>query len=182
MKKRYKMEARRRNIKWWTYGFSKDFLGYNSIMLMNFKITEDDEEFKKAAANVVLTENVTEIPEPHIDGKTGNIHPGKNYIDKNGYDKFDKINMLVLSVGGVSKDGRIGVHPGPLNVNKKTTEDDAQYYYTAVHKACYFPLMSKDIQLKNDPRYKFLKDFALELSNVNKNLLSDEILKEIGKK
>lgn len=172
------------NIWWYKYKIVSSDTDYESINLMFFKVNE---EIRNQASKVVFTstykclkdENgvtkkycMSKYPYAHIDGKSGNIHPGTKKVDELSK-TYDKIRQLVLCRGSEND-------PGPNTPNIEVS--DEVYVYskkTKVHKACYFPLIEDDEKLKENPRYKFLKEVASELPE---EILSDEILKEIGKK
>lgn len=155
------------SIKWFRYICSDEIDGYAAVNLMFFKI--DKKMFDEARTRIAL-ENVSLTVTPHIDGNTGNIHPSHSDILKSGY---SKIRQLVLCANKKSD-------PGPNTPNIEVTDDVYEYSLkTKVHKACYFPLIEDDEKLKDNWRYKFLKQICL---NLPEEILGDDILKEIGRK
>ncbi|MBR6337017.1 MAG: hypothetical protein IKR76_04725, partial [Ruminococcus sp.] len=85
----------------------------------------------------------------NIDLNTGNVHPSKEDVEVAGY---DEIKQLVLFNGN-----------GPLTM--QLVENDEYYIYSAVHKACYYPLIEDNDDLKNNIRYKFLRTVGEVISN-----------------
>lgn len=162
------------NIQWRKYKFKNIYKGYSSINLMYFYINK---ESKDDAYKRILLKDVTKDGLPHLDGKTGNIHPGRNYVKENS-GNYDKIKQLVLCANGNNSD------LGPLLSSDIKNKEDSYSLIFNIHQSCYFPLIQDDENLKNNWRYKLLKEFAFELYNNldDKTILSDEILKEIGKK
>ncbi len=140
LKKGKKLSSGRNNlndIKWYTYKIENhNILGidYDCIALSFSRITE---EILKEAWKSIVREGVSTAERPNIDGNSGNIHP------KNAGNS--KIRQLVLCY-----------ESGPLTPHFEETED--YYFYSAVHKACYYPLIRDDKRLHKDYRYKFLKE------------------------
>ena len=150
------------DIIWYKYKIvnkEKDIF-YDSVCLCFFKITE---EVRIEAAKRIISKGVSkeETERPHIDYKTGNIHPNKKYVEEqnNG-----KIKQLVLCNG---------LGPGALkkqiNDNFYVYKNTPRQFGIKIHKACYYPLIDDNQNLKNDWRYKFLE-------NIWKNI--DDGLKE----
>ena len=103
--------------------------------------------FSKVSADILkrlipMKEGISKFPWENADANTGNIHPPK--------EDYKKIRQLVLFKGS-----------GPLTL--QFMETDEYYIYSAVHKACYYPLINENDneenmkKLKDDNRYKFLE-------------------------
>lgn len=125
-------------IKWYNYSIinHKELnLDYDCISLSFLRITRD--ELKKAAENIMLS-GVSTADTPNIDAFTGNIHASGESL------KTEKIQQLVLCSS-----------KGPLL--PRFFESDEYYYYTAVHKACYYPLIDDNNYFENDIRHILLK-------------------------
>ena len=159
------------NIKWFQFKFDKELKGlYSAINLMFFKVDENTLNNSKKCV-VIGGKGVSTMMVPHIDERTGNIHPGKGYVDSFGH---NKIYQLVLV--NTSK-----VDPGPKTMNIEVTSDVYSYSTDClVHKSCYFPRIDNSIP-ENDFRYEFLKQVCKKIYEYDKDILSDEIIKEISK-
>lgn len=125
----------------------KELSSYDNIALSFFRITP---ECKESAVKNLIETGVSEpnCPIPHIDLKSGNIHPSREYV--NQYDK-NTISQLVLCNGlgpKISTSHSVGAAKDNLYPNNS----DALY----VHKASYYPLISEEEGLKGDVRYVFL--------------------------
>ena len=133
------------DIEWFTYDIVGDiglFDKYNKVAFMKLRITADMLK-SFILANKYVTK-ISQIPRVNVDAKTGNIHPPKKDDIK-----FDKVRQLVLFNGS-----------GPLT--PQFIKNNDYYIYSAVHKACYYPLINEDDKknkkrLMNDNRYKFLE-------------------------
>lgn len=130
------------DIKWYTYTITIENhaeldLAYDCIAVSFAKITE--EILKEAAAHICMT-GVSTAEQPNIDARTGNIHP------KADKEPDREVQQLVLCN-----------QSGPLCAHFLETDDC--YCYTAVHKACYYPLINpKDKEyVGNDARYRLLE-------------------------
>lgn len=142
-----------KNIEWVVYALpdGQTLHGYDCILLMFFKVDETarEQSSKHVVPNGV---GVTKIPTPHIDGRTGNIHPGVGYVDEN---RKDKVAQLVLARKTGKKPGS---HAGPNTPEIEETDDIYNYGpKTKVHKSCYYPRIDGK-EPKNDWRYEFLKE------------------------
>jgi hypothetical protein len=161
------------DIKWYEYKIvNNDILDlkYDSVAVMSFAITE---EIRESAAENIITNKVSDekTPRPHIDYKTGNVHPSKEYVKENGY---EVVRQLVL-----------GRRLGPKTPDIKNYNDCEVYFYKntprqrtcLIHKACYYPLIEKDKSLEDDWRYKLLsaiwKAIPDELKDEKVNLVSE---------
>lgn len=127
------------DIEWFTYDIVGDiglFDKYNKVAFMKLRITAD-----MLRSFILANKDVTKIPRVNVDAKTGNIHPPKKDDIKP-----DEVNQLVLFKGS-----------GPLTL--QFMETDEYYIYSAVHKACYYPMLDENDEerFKNDNRYRFLK-------------------------
>ncbi|MBQ6394379.1 hypothetical protein IJH97_01325 [Candidatus Saccharibacteria bacterium] len=140
-----------KNIEYIVYTFDQPLHGYDCILLMFFRVDEKAQE--AASKNVVPGgKGVTLIKTPHIDGRTGNIHPGVGYVDEN---RKDKVAQLVLARKTGKKPGS---HAGPNTPEIEETDDIYNYGpKTKVHKSCYYPRIDGK-EPKNDWRYEFLKE------------------------
>ena len=125
--------------------------GYGYINLMHFYI--DNKNQKEASLNPMLS-GTQSNPNVHIDFKSGNIHPGYDYVKKNSN---KKIRQIVLCQNSNSD-------PGPrLDNDNDEFKEETHYVYKRprsimhVHKACYYPLIDDDETLKQNWRYKYLK-------------------------
>ncbi len=130
------------DIEWFTYDIVGDiglFDKYNKVAFMKLRITADMLK-SFILANKYVTK-ISQIPRVNVDAKTGNIHPPKKDDIK-----FDKVRQLVLFNGS-----------GPLT--PQFIKNNDYYIYSAVHKACYYPLLDeKDTErFEKDNRYRFLK-------------------------
>ncbi|AVK51274.1 hypothetical protein AXY43_26480 [Clostridium sp. MF28] len=141
------------DISWYQYKIvNNEELGivYDNICLSLFRITES---VRIEASKEIINNGVSkkETLRPHIDYKSGNIHPNKEYIANQN--ELGEIQQLVLCNG-----------LGPHNPEKQL--DDDFYIYknserqsgTKVHKACYYPLIGKKLNLQNNWRYQLLKE------------------------
>ena len=142
------------NIQWRKLIFA-DIEGYGSINMMYFKINE--------IPTKILESNVTKSSEAHIDAKTGNIHPGKDYVkehsDKEHSGNYDKVRQLVLCAAG-------GNDLGP-KLSSKLLEDeneDELYLFSSIHKSCYYPRIDgKEFEEGKDWRQDLLRQVWNEL-------------------
>ena len=143
-------------IQWYTYKIdNKDELGldYDCIAVSFARITQD---ILNQARERIIQIGVSTAQTPNIDANTGNIHPSPKEVSK-APDR--KVQQLVLCNGS-----------SPLTSN--FLETDEYYFYTCVHKACYYPLIDdKDNErFKNDERTIILKAVWNALHN-NKQTL-----------
>lgn len=146
-------------IKWYEYKW-KTKIGvdeldcYDNIALSFFRITP---KCKKDAEKNFIYNGVSkkDCPEPHIHTESGNIHPGKKYVEQYG----DKIYQIVLCNGLGPK----------INVtNKENNLYQSEELY--VHKASYYPLIEDEEELHDDIRYLFLKKVWEKLMDELKKL------------
>ena len=131
-----------KDITWHKYVITnhEDFdMEYDAVILSFFKITEEE---RKNASKSIINGGVSTAARPHIDGKTGNIHPTKEYVEEQGK---EIIKQLVLCRG-----------QGP---NTPQAEISNDYYVNCVrvHKACYYPLIKEEPALTEDYRYMLLE-------------------------
>ena len=126
-----------KDIKWYVYSIPGD------LELFDNKYDKVAFMFSKVSADILerlipMKKGISKFPWENADVNTGNIHPPK--------EDYKKIRQLVLFNGS-----------GPLTL--QFVETDEYYIYSAVHKACYYPLIDeKDTErLKDDNRYRFLK-------------------------
>ena len=154
-----------KDISWYEYKIvNSDALNinYDNIAVSSFAITK---EIRKLAAKNIIEERVSykETIRPHIDYKTGNVHPSEEYIKKNN---DEKVRQLVLCRG---------LGPKTPEINK----DKNIYFYQnnpgqsacRIHKACYYPLIEEDESLKENWRYKLLAEIW---SNIQEKLEDEE--------
>lgn len=150
-------------IKWYEYKWETkigvDELDcYDNIALSFFRITKDCKE--KAEKNIKYKDlSSLDRNLPHVDGNTGNIHPGTDYAE---YPK----NQIVLCDG-----------PGPNIYNKNFNNNlypaNENLYHSKelyVHKASYYPLIENEEKLHYDIRYLFLKKVWEKLMDELKKL------------
>ena len=145
------------DIKWYVYKTDEKDLGcfpngYDGVAAMYTKITEDI--LNKIKNDNILNTGVSRATRINVDMNTGNIHPPKENVQDSGY---GEIKQLVLFRGR-----------GPLAPQFINTKD--YYVYSAVHKACYYPLISNNDEDKyiNDERHKFLEKVWKSLKESNK--------------
>lgn len=130
-----------KDIKWYVYSIP------GNLELFDNKYDKVAFMFSKVNADILkrlipMKEGISKFPWENADANTGNIHPPK--------EDYKKIRQLVLFKGS-----------GPLTL--QFMETDEYYIYSAVHKACYYPLINEDDneenmkKLKDDNRYKFLE-------------------------
>lgn len=147
-----------KHIKWCEYQLPSDIgeyieelRPYDNIALSFFRITP---ECKESAETNLIKTGVTEpnCPLPHIDLKSGNIHPSQEYVKQ--YDE-DTISQLVLCNGlGPKISTRNGVGADNFDSEDNLYPNNSNVLY--VHKASYYPLISEEKGLKKDMRYVFL--------------------------
>ena len=137
------------NIQWRKLVFD-EFKGYGSINMMYFKINE--------IPTKILESNVTNDSESHIDAKTGNIHPGKEYVEEHS-GNYDKVRQLVLCAAGGNDLGP----KLPSNLLEDENEDEL-YLVSSIHKSCYYPRIDdKKIEEGKDWRQDLLRQVWNEL-------------------
>ncbi len=137
------------NIQWRKLIFA-DIEGYGSINMMYFKINE--------IPTKILESNVTKDSEAHIDAKTGNIHPGKEYV-KDDSGNYDKVKQLVLCAAGGNDLGP----KLPANILEDENEDEL-YLFSSIHKSCYYPRIDgKEFEEGKDWRQDLLRQVWNEL-------------------
>ena len=134
-----------KDIKWHVYKFddkAREYFGneYDGVAVMFTKITMDVLDEIEKGKRVYQT-GVSTADRANADMNTGNIHPPKP--DKPNY---DEIRQLVLFNDR-----------GPLTPHFVETRN--YYFYSAVHKACYYPTINdKDMsKYEDDKRRIFLK-------------------------
>ena len=137
------------NIQWRKLVFD-EFKGYDSINMMLFKV--------ESIPEIIREEDVTKDPNAHIDAKTGNIHPGKEYVKEHSRN-YDKVRQLVLCAAGGNDLGP--KLPAKLEDDPK---EDVYYIYSTVHKSCFYPRID-NIELEDgeDWRHDLLKQVWNEL-------------------
>ena len=147
-----------KHIKWLTYKIEnkEDFeLEYDNIAVSFSLITKD---ILKLASDTICQEDVTSAKLPNIDANTGNIHATEENANDPITDPNAEFLQLVLCVGS-----------GPNAPH--FTETDDYYYYTGVHKACYYPLIDEEKdkeKLKGDIRQIILKAVWDELHEMKR--------------
>ena len=139
------------DIKWFEYKIAnhkEKGIVYDNIKLMPFKITE---EIRSNAEKSIIENGVTNkgVIRPHIDYKSGNIHPSKEDVEIMA---TQGVYQLVLCKG----------------LGPKTLEENGENFYLyknlprhqgiRIHKACYYPLIEDDQSLHDDWRYKLLQE------------------------
>lgn len=167
-----------KNIWWYKYHFNNNYKGYDFINLMFFKIPEE-KRLDAINNNAVFTSSYKTINnkkysmsnyyKSHVDGGTGNIHPGTDFVKSQG---FSKISQLVLCKKRNNKEG------GPNTPSIKFDNINEVYFYsdnTKVHKSCYFPRIDNS-KPQNDWRYDLLKEIVKQIP---KEVLSNQIIDSI---
>lgn len=132
------------DITWYKYKIKNPFevngVEYHYIHMMFFSINEN---IRKEAEKYIIEKNVSKAKRPHIDSNSGNIHPTKEYVVNATQQNL--ISQLVLCI----KRDKGSNGPSP---------EKSEYKYDNV-KACYYPLIeNNENELKNDDRYKLLKE------------------------
>lgn len=167
-----------KHIKWCEYQLPSDIgeyieelRSYDNIALSFFRITP---ECKESAETNLIKTGVTEpnCPLPHIDLKSGNIHPSQEYVEQ--YDE-KTISQLVLCKGlGPKISTSHGVCADELdqkyNLYPNLYPNNSKKFY--VHKASYYPLISEEEELKKDKRYLFLSFVWEKLKEKNIVIIS----------
>ena len=140
---------------WWNKLKFNDYNGYDSINLMYFYINEEQ---KNIAKNKVISKGTQKEKKPHIDAKTGNIHPGKEYVEKHS-GNYDKVKQLVLCAAGGNDLGP----KLPANILEDENEDEL-YLFSSIHKSCYYPRIDgKEFEEGKDWRQDLLRQVWNEL-------------------
>lgn len=114
--------------------YIEELRSYDNIALSFFRITP---ECKESAETNFIKNGVTEpnCPLPHIDLKSGNIHPNQEYVEQ--YDE-KTISQLVLCNGlgpKISTSTGVGADNFDSEVNLYPNNSDVLY----VHKAFIIP-------------------------------------------
>lgn len=92
------------------------------------------------------------MPLPHIDLKSGNIHPSQEYVEQ--YDE-KTISQLVLCKGlGPKISTSTGVGADNFASEDNLYPNNSKKLY--VYKASYYPLIREEERIKGDIRYLFL--------------------------
>lgn len=151
-----------RDIKWYEYKIvNADALNvkYDNVTVCTFAITRD---IRKLAEKNIIERNVSaeETPRPHIDYKTGNIHPCKKYVQDND---GEIVRQLVLCRGLGPKTPEIE------EVDAYVYKNKPRQRVCRIHKACYFPLIEADDSLKENWRYKLLSEIWKRIPDELKN-------------
>lgn len=173
--KKHSGRANLNYIKWYEYQLPSDIDNYieeincyDNIAISFFTITP---ECKENAEQNIIKNGVSKIDcsVPHVDGNTGNIHPGTDYAE----DPKNKNYQIVLCDG-----------PGPNIYNKNFNNNlypaNENLYHSKelyVHKASYYPLIYDEEELHDDIRYLFLKEIWEKLNNELKNQNDDNFEK-----
>lgn len=158
------------NIKWFKLKITDEELlnNHSYVNLLFFKIEES--EIKEAIKNNAIfkkNEKVNGLSKhkiingidykmssykyAHIDGDSGNIHPGESIV---GSFKLDKIRQIVLC-------SKINGDAGPkCTCNDYNDKESYIFDDFHIHKACFYPLINNEDEdvLKNDKRYLYLKN------------------------
>lgn len=138
------------DIFWYVYKIKNNNeleIAYDNICLSLFKITESIRI--EASKNIIANEvSKSKTKRPHIDYKSGNIHPSKEYVENQN---DGKIKQLVLCNG-----------LGPCTNEQVNTDfyiykNSPRQSGSKVHKACYFPPIDNNTNLQDNWRYKLLK-------------------------
>lgn len=147
-----------KHIKWCEYQLPSDIgeyieelRSYDNIALSFFRITP---ECKESAETNLIKTGVTEpnCPLPHIDLKSGNIHPSQEYVEQ--YDE-KTISQLVLCKGlGPKISTSTGVGADNFASEDNLYPNNSKKLY--VYKASYYPLIREEERIKGDIRYLFL--------------------------
>ncbi len=149
-----------KDLEWVVYKFTDGNAdssenGYTHILFMPYCIIEN---IRTNASKNLVCKQVSTAERPHIDAKTGNVHPEK--LNPENYTKIEQ--LILVRVYGEN-------HGGP---NLKCDDYNEKDYYTYkaedknktayVHKACYYPLIDENDEnvknLKNNWRYKLLEE------------------------
>ena len=163
------------NIKWFNLKIENKKLmsNYSYVNLIFFKIKDEHiDEARGKNAIFKAEEKVNNLPKhkiidgidykmssyenAHIDGDSGNIHPGEKYV---GGFNLDKIRQLVLC-------SKTGSDAGPkCNCNDYNEDNSYIFDNFHIHKACFYPLINKNdkIHIKDDLRYKYLEEIWNEI-------------------
>ncbi len=141
------------DIKWYSYLIedpAQAGLDYDCVAVSFSQITI---KILEEAQNNIFLSGVSKGKGANIDANSGNIHPDMDTVASNS---SREIKQLVLCSG-----------KGPLM--PKFIETDEYYFYSAVHKACYYPpINNKDEEkFKNDFRQVFLKKIWEQLTGVD---------------
>lgn len=145
-------------IQWCEYRLPSDFgkyieelSHYDTIALSFVRITS---ECKEKAETNLINSGVTaaDCPVPHIDMKSGNIHPSREYVKQ--YDE-NVISQLVLCNGlGPKISRKNGAGTAHFDSKDNLYPNNSEKLY--VHKASYYPLIREEERLKGDIQYLFL--------------------------
>ena len=126
-----------------------EYKGYNQIIFLAYRITQDDKEAAKDNPNKI-SNTITKIRSddlPDFDIETGNIHPSKKRIkDELNDNKEYKYKQIVLAKT------RPGKHAGPNNIvndgsypRVKIGKDvNCKYEDLDKFKLCYYPPLEKN--------------------------------------